>query len=245
MFNQSLQASNQEQLEDKPNINTQKFKTKYKNLENSSLYQNEYVQKVLKEANKSNPFTKNGNSKYSEEQFYNAISKSTSFLDKNGVMKNEIDKYYKEYTDNHNMEDDKKGFTIFMFISETTPVEQIKQFSISIEKLKKLNSGIKGLVMTRGLVGGTFDSMARYVRGFKQSGVEKLEVTFHPWAFKYFKLDRVPAYALSYCDANNFRFKNCDHKYLIKGEMNLRSFFEYIMEDDKEYSKYFYELIEN
>lgn len=67
---------------------------------------------------------------------------------------------------------------------------------------------------------------------------KSLKIHVHPWAFDYFKLKEVPAYALSYCK-KDFRFKGCEHKYLAKGEISLTKFFE-IVGDEKEYYKRFY-----
>lgn len=216
------------------------FVEKYKNLQDKSIYENEYIKSVLSGVEKNNPFSNKETGKYDSKNFYNMISKSSTYLDKNNTLQKEIDAQY-EVTKNR--EANLQGFTVFMFISETTPVEQIKSFSYSIEKLKKVHPGINGLVLTRGLVGGGFDTMAEYVRNFQHYGISKLEVAFHPWAFDYFKLDEVPAFALSYCNNEDFRFKQCEHKYLIRGEMSLRAFLEFIMEKDNTYSKYFYELV--
>ena len=80
-------------------------------------------------------------------------------------------------------------------------------------------------------------------RNLQSKGISNVDLTFHPWAYDYFKLDRVPAYALSYCK-KDFRFKTCEHKFLAKGEISLTNFFEIVSDENLEYKKYFQKLIE-
>lgn len=175
--------------------------------------------------------------------FYNQVVSNNSLLDKN----NTLDFYLKEqknYSETRMLaQKEFKSFTIFYFISEDTSIDLIRNFSYEIEKLKELDKGINGLLLTRGLIGGSFDSMANYVQNLQNEKIKKLEVTFHPWAFEYFNLEKVPAYAISYCK-EDFRFKTCEHKYLVRGELSLTNFFEIVSDEDENYKKYYQKLIE-
>lgn len=177
------------------------------------------------------------------ENFYNQIITNNTLLDKN----NTLDFYLKEqksYSDKRvNSQKEFKSFTIFYFVSEDTSIDLIRNFSYEIEKLKELDKGINGLLLTRGLIGGNFDSMANYVQNLQNEKIKKLEVTFHPWAYEYFNLEKVPAYAISYCK-EDFRFKTCEHKYLVRGELSLTNFFEIVSDEDENYKKYYQKLIE-
>lgn len=177
------------------------------------------------------------------DSFYKSLSTQTTALDSSNTLKPYIDAQKKEYDNFNKNQNEYKSFTIFYFISEDTSPELIRSFAADMRKLKQLDPNIDSLLITRGLVGGNFDNMAKYVQKLQSMGIEGIDVTFHPWAFDYFKLDRVPAFALSYCK-KDFRFKTCEHKFLTRGEISLTNFFEIISDEDIEYKKYFQKLIE-
>lgn len=177
------------------------------------------------------------------ESFYNSLATQSSLLDKNNTLKPYLQEQKNIYDSFEKNQKEFKSFTIFYFISEDTSPELIRSFSNEMKKLKEIDPNIDSLLLTRGLIGGTFDSMASYVQKLQTLGINGIEITFHPWAYEYFKLDRVPAYALSYCK-KDFRFKTCEHKFLTKGEISLTNFFEIVSDEDMEYKKYFQKLIE-
>ena len=80
----------------------------------------------------------------------------------------------------------------------------------------------------------------RYALELQNYGVKSTNFKFHihPWAFKKLSLKEVPAYLLSYCDNDDYRFKQCDNKYLMKGDVSLKYFFNEIEKLDKYYSKF-------
>jgi len=87
--------------------------------------------------------------------------------------------------------------------------------------------------------------MYRYLLKLKKYGVssKNVNIKVHPWAFEYFKLHEVPAYALSYCN-KDFRFKECRHEFLMKGNTTLPYFFDQISNTDEAYNTYYLKLIE-
>ncbi len=177
------------------------------------------------------------------DEFYKSLVFQTNLLDKSNILNPYLNEQKKTYDEHNKNQNDFKSFTIFYFISEDTSPDLIKNFSYDIQKLKSIDNNIDALLLTRGLIGGSFDSMAQYVQNLQNLGIANIDITFHPWAFEYFDLDRVPAYALSYCK-KDFRFKTCEHKFIAKGEISLMNFFEIVSDENNEYKKYFQKLIE-
>ena len=175
------------------------------------------------------------------ENFYKNLQSNTKLLDKDNVLGKYLEEQ-KAYDSSLNA-GGLKSFTIFYFISEDTSPELIRSFAYDMQKIKEIDPTVDSLLITRGLIGGNFDTMADYVKKLQKSGITKLEVTFHPWAFEHFKLEKVPAYALSYCE-KDFRFKTCENKFLVRGEVSLTNFFEIVSDEDINYKKYYKKLIE-
>lgn len=73
---------------------------------------------------------------------------------------------------------------------------------------------------------------------------DKIDIHVHPWAFDYFKLRSVPAFAYSYCQ-EDFSFKECEHKYLIKGNITLLTFFEIASKHDNSLNEIYFNLIKD
>lgn len=195
--------------------------------------ENNNIESLLKTQQKDN----------SLEGFYQSLVHQSNLLDNTNTLKPYLNNQKNIFDEYNKNQSEFKSFTIFYFISEDTSPELIRSFSYDIQKLKAIDSNIDALLLTRGLIGGSFDSMAKYVQNLQNQGITNIEMTFHPWAFEYFKLDKVPAYALSYCK-KDFRFKTCEHKFITKGEISLVNFFEIVSDENNEYKKYFQKLIE-
>ena len=88
--------------------------------------------------------------------------------------------------------------------------------------------------------------MYRYLKELKEYGISSKNVNFHvhPWAYKELGLEVVPAYLLTYCDNDDFRYKYCSNKFLIKGNISLQYFLTKVSEEDKYYNKFVYSLQE-
>lgn len=193
---------------------------------------NKYIQEYLKN-DKTNDLN----------NFFNQMPKTLDLLDKEGNLKAYLEKESNKQYDIEENQKNFKSFRIFYFITEDTSKDLIKNFSYEIEKIKEIDENIEALVLTNGLIGGSFDKMATFVKKLQDFGVKKINVGFNPWAYEYFKLDKVPAYALSYCE-KDYRFKNCKHKFLAKGEISLTQFFEIVSDEENGYKKYYQKLIE-
>ncbi|MFX4240172.1 TrbC family F-type conjugative pilus assembly protein [Aliarcobacter butzleri] len=176
--------------------------------------------------------------------FFKQIPETLNLLDKEGSLQTYLENQTNKQYDIEENQKQFKSFKIFYFITEDTSKDLIKNFSYEIQKIKELDENIEALVLTNGLIGGSFDKMAEFVKGLQDFGIKKINIGFNPWAYEYFKLDRVPAYALSYCDKNNYRFKTCKHKFLAKGEISLTQFFEIVSDEENGYKKYYQKLIE-
>lgn len=88
--------------------------------------------------------------------------------------------------------------------------------------------------------------MHRFLKELKEYGISSKDVNIHvhPWAFKDLGLDVVPAYILTYCNNDDFRYKHCNNKYLAKGNINLQYFISKVSEEDKYFNKFLYSLQE-
>lgn len=92
------------------------------------------------------------------------------------------------------------------------------------------------------IIGDTIvDSMVPFMKNLREKNIKSSNVKFHihPWAFKSLNLKVVPAYVFSICDNDNFKFRDCENKFIVKGNISLEYFMKLISEKDKSYSKYY------
>jgi len=176
------------------------------------------------------------------EDAYSSIYNSASILpiNQSKIIKEEVTKEYEKYTQIYKTPN-KSSITIFYFVDSGISNMAIERFSMAVNKI-----GVTGKVMYRGLINNSFQESANLVKNIQEK--EKIKnIDFYPihfHSFKKFQLEEVPAYALSICNNEQFRFSDCEHKYLIKGDISLTSFFEKIKEYGKEYEEYYYFLLE-
>jgi hypothetical protein len=168
------------------------------------------------------------------------LKRQSTLLEKKGVIKEEIEKI-----ENDNKDYDKSQLTIFYFVSSDLDISNFNDFIAGIDKLKSVGYNIVGRVLFRGLIDermdGIKDWMIKSEKDFKLRRTPNVKYQFHPWAFRYFSLEKVPAFALSACK-KDFRFKTCEHKYLAKGNMSFQNFLEILKENNKEYEDLFFDL---
>lgn len=182
--------------------------------------------------------------KQEKEQISNQLDNlkyQTKLLSKNKKISKKLDEIIEK-----NKEFDETQLTAFFFVSSDMEVSNFNDFILSIEKLKRLGYNIVGRVLFRGLINDTLDGIPNWFKKSEKKGLKRspiIKYQFHPWAFKYFSLDKVPAFALSKCK-KDFRFKTCDHKFLIKGNMTFKNFLETIAEYHSEYNKVLHDLVE-
>jgi len=177
---------------------------------------------------------------------YSSITQSALISNANQEIQDNIKKEYSKYSDIVDINNNKSELTIFYFVDSLVDNVSIENFSNAINKLTNHNLKVDGKVMFRGLINDSFKESGDFVLKLKENNnvknIEFYPIHFH--SFKYFKLSRVPAYALSVCNNNNFKFSECNHKYLIRGNIALQSFFQLLMEENKEYEDYYYTLLE-
>lgn len=95
------------------------------------------------------------------------------------------------------------------------------------------------------------------LRGFpKKSSFEKIEkikkeldgisfkTKFHPYFFRDLNIERVPAIVVADCPKNFFRYRQCEFKYVVRGDISLKKAFEVISKREKIYKRYYFDLLE-
>lgn len=131
--------------------------------------------------------------------------------------------------------------TFFYLTSSHLKSIGIKRFTSEIKRLRE-KFNVEGIVVLRGFrQEESFQKFAE--RAYKKGDPFRLKI--HPMIFKEFKLDRVPAYAVSICNKGEyFSFKRCKNLYLAKGDASLEIFLKEISKRDKRFQKWYEEFIE-
>ena len=240
------------------------FKEKYKDLEKFDLnkkYEKEKInledgpvivrQKPIEEKivvenseqlNKIDELTTQQNKeKEQNESFLNNLQYQTNLLDISDIFNKEITKIK-----NENESYNKKNQTIFFFVSSDMRIESFKVFVEHINKLRRKGHNVVGRVIFRGWIDDKMDGIPNWLKKMQKEGLKNSEFVkyqFHPWAFRYFELKKVPAFALSSC-YEDFKFRTCENKFLIKGDMSLIEFYKILSNEHKEYEKTYRDLLE-
>jgi hypothetical protein len=241
-----------------------KFKEKYKDLEKFNLnnkYEKEKItleegpslirknsneEKIIFEDEKQlkeyeNLINEDKDKQNLKENFMNNLQYQTNLLDNKKYFNKEIEKIKTE-----NESYNKKNQTIFFFVSSDMRIEAFKGFVEHINKLRRKGHTVVGRVIFRGWINDKTDGIPNWLKQMQKDGLKNSEFVkyqFHPWAFRYFELKKVPAYELSSCN-EDFKFRTCENKYLIKGDINLIEFYRILSEENKEYLKTYRDLIE-
>lgn len=184
----------------------------------------------------------NNKEKMKKDSFINTLKKQTGYLTDNEVLKNNLEKVIEE-----SEEYNETQITFFFFASSDLDISNFNNFIGSVDKLQRRGYNVVGRVIFFGLIDGSFDGMANWLKTNKNDNGLKsspnIKYQFHPWAFEYFDIKRVPAFALSSCK-KDFRFKTCDNKYLIKGNISFLNFIETLSDNNKDYKKMYFDLVE-
>jgi hypothetical protein len=177
-----------------------------------------------------------------KKQLFSTLKKQGEILDKSGVVKKEVEKIQEKYK-----ELEKTQITLFYFASSDLDISNFNNFIAGIDKLKSQGYEIIGRVLFRGLIEDKLDGIPNWLLKNEQEHNLKrspnVKYQFHTWAFKYFQLDKVPAFAISNC-RSDFRFKTCEHKYLAKGNMSFQNFLEILKDFNTEYKNMLFDLVE-
>lgn len=134
--------------------------------------------------------------------------------------------------------------TIFYMYSESMPFVTIKNLIPQINKFKKYNPDTQFFIVFNGFPKKEFMQQLR--KEYKDEYKNIFSIKIHPYIYKYFDLNAVPAYIFNRCNIkDDFRFKKCknDEAILAKGDISLVDFFNILSDNDKKYLKYYNQMI--
>ncbi|RDU55073.1 hypothetical protein CQA37_04500 [Helicobacter sp. MIT 99-10781] len=133
----------------------------------------------------------------------------------------------------------KKELTLFYMTSKSMGVEASKAFKASVKRLNDKGYATQGMIVLRGFP----KDFRKYVSDLYEKDIGG-ELKIHPFLFRKFNLQRVPAYALAYCQSGeNFSLKTCEFAYFIAGDITLSDVMRHISNKDKKYEPYYFALI--
>lgn len=177
-----------------------------------------------------------------KDSFISTLKAQTNSLSNNEVLQGNLDKVIE---DNKSYNETQQTF--FFFTSSDLDISNFNNFIESVDKLHRQGYNVIGRVIFLGLIDGSFDGMANWLeskkRDFGLKSSPNIKYQFHPWAFEFFSVNRIPAFALSNCK-KDFRFRTCDNKYLIKGNIEFLDFIEVLADNNKDYNKMYFDLVE-
>lgn len=134
-------------------------------------------------------------------------------------------------------EEQKKILTIFYLFSTSQSEYMFFNFVKEAGSLEILDKNIQYFGVVQGLLEQK-DLEKLYIPfENKKSLKSKAVIKMQPFIFREFNLKQVPAYLISECSKSDFKFDECENKYLIRGEISLAQVFEIITEhsSDKKY----------
>lgn len=131
-----------------------------------------------------------------------------------------------------------RELTIF-YLTTHSLTSGVKNFNAQVKKLNDRGDKIEGMVVLRGFP----DDLKKFIEDIYSKDIPGI-VKIHPKIFKSFNITRVPAFVLSYCPVGeNFAFAQCETKFVAIGDITLSDFLFRVSETDKDYSKYYFDLI--
>lgn len=135
-------------------------------------------------------------------------------------------------------QEDKKVDTIFYLFSMSQSEYMFYNFVEESSKLEKVNKNIKYYGVVQGMLKKK-DLQKLYTPfEYHKKLQKKAIIKMQPFIFKDLKLHRVPVYLFSKCSDSEFKYKKCENKYLVRGEISLQKALEIVSKTDKYYSKY-------
>lgn len=138
----------------------------------------------------------------------------------------------------HSSNDTKKIDTIFYLFSMSQNNYVLYNFTLDASKLESVNKDIKYYGVVQGILSTeNLDSLYKPFE-FDKELAEKTIIKMHPIMFKDLQLDRAPAYLFSKCSVGEFRYKSCENKYLVRGDISLHAALEIVVKEDKSYTEY-------
>ena len=133
---------------------------------------------------------------------------------------------------------DKKVDTFFYLFSTSQTKYSLYSFMQNVNKLESVNSEIKYYGVVQGILNKSqLDELQKPFK-YEKDLREKVVIKMHPIMFKDLKLKRVPVYLFSSCPSNEFKYKDCENKYIVRGDISFVEALEIVVKEDKYYEKY-------
>lgn len=134
--------------------------------------------------------------------------------------------------------------TIFYLFSTSQNPYVFYNFIQEANKLESINEDIKYYGVLQGMI--NHDELDKLYKPFKYKkhleGKAKIKMQF--FIYKDLDLDRVPAFLFSKCPSKNFKYSECENKYLVRGEISLLEALNVVSKENDDYLKYL-EVLEN
>jgi len=132
---------------------------------------------------------------------------------------------------------------IFLFTSESVPVDVMENFLIEASVLK-MEFGVEAYMVLQGIAHKGYaekllvlkDKLSEYDDG--NYFIENSNTIFDPKIFKALKIKKVPAIALATYTSDSYP-TDSDIKYLIRGDRTLGYFIDQFKKDNERYEEYF------
>ena len=133
---------------------------------------------------------------------------------------------------------DKKVDTVFYLFSTSQTEYSLYNFVQNSHKLESVNSDFKYYGVVQGLLNKQQLEELYKPFKYKKELEGKAIIKMHPLMFKDLELTRVPAYLFSSCPSNEFKYKECDNKFIVRGDISFVEALEIVAKEDKHYEKY-------
>ena len=133
---------------------------------------------------------------------------------------------------------DDKVDTIFYLFSTSQTEFALKNFMQDVVKLEAINKRIKYYGVVQGMLSKEQLDVLYNPFRFDKELQSKAKIKMQPFIFKDLQLNRVPAYLFSKCSSTDFKYKECENKYLVRGDISLAKALDIATKEDKEYHKY-------
>jgi len=166
-----------------------------------------------------------------------AINKSIPWITDNLV--NDVDeKYLQTIADSlDSQREEEKVDTIFYLFSTSQSKFVLYNFIKAASSLEEVNPQIKYYGVIQGLLSPKQLKELYKPFKFRKKLNGKAIIKMQPFIYRDLKLKRVPAYLFSKCPSKTFKYKNCENKYLVKGEISLSEALDIVSKEDSSYLK--------
>ncbi|MFA6195337.1 MAG: TrbC family F-type conjugative pilus assembly protein [Sulfurimonas sp.] len=204
----------------------------------------ESLVKKLKISNEANLTKKDKETIDSLNKNSNAsLNKAVPWISKNmmsGIDEKQLQPIIDSMT--HKTVADEKVDTIFYFFSTSQSEYALYNFVNKVSKLESINKKLKYYGVVQGMLQESELEKLYKPFEFNESLGEKTIIKMHPIMYKDLNLKKVPAYLFSKCSIGEFKYKDCDNKFLVRGDITLEKALEIVSSEDKSYLDYLHLL---